>query len=348
MLTVTPQLDLVACLTAVIAAVLPVKPIRWHHALAGRMRAFRGIGHYAPLNFHSTPVHSVPQRVLLSAVVLASVAMAEPLAQTDDELDLAQTLDRVGSRVEQFYRRAQSLVSDETVWIQSLRGDMTPSNLPRRLLYELRLAWEADSPETVGSLPEASVLRQVLAINGRPPRPDDEPGCMDPKPVSPEPLEMLLPPKREKFVFSAAGSTRIGGRAARTIDYRSIDTAPPSITWRDNCVSISLPGQSRGRVWIDAVTHDVLRLDEHMVGQFEFDVPREQQRRGATSRMLIERVDTSIHFRRVSFRDPEETLMLPEAIETFQIVRGGGIQRTRITQRFSNYRRFLTGGRIVQ
>src|SRR5687767_12135831 len=139
MLTVTPQLDLVACLTAVIAAVLPVRPVRWHHALAGRMRAFRCIGHYAPPSLHSTPVHRLPQRTVMCAVVLAWVATAEPLAQTADELGLAQTLDRVGSRVEQFYRRAQSLVSEETVWIQSLRGDMTPANLPRRLLYELRL-----------------------------------------------------------------------------------------------------------------------------------------------------------------------------------------------------------------
>ena len=283
----------------------------------------------------------------MCVVVLAWAATAVPAAQTADELDLPQTLERVGSRVEQFYRRAQSLVSEEAVWIQSLRGDMTPVSLPRRLLYELRVAWEPDMTEP-GSLPEASVLRQVLAINGRPPRPNDEPGCMDPKPVSPEPLEMLLPAKREKFTFSPGGSARIAGRPARTIDYRSIDTAPPEITWRESCVSISLPGQSRGRIWIDTVTHDVLRLDEHLVGQFEFDVPPEQQRRGAASRMLIERVDTSIHFRRVSFRDPEETLMLPEAIETFQIVRGGGIQRTRITQRFSNYRRFLTGGRVVQ
>jgi hypothetical protein len=277
---------------------------------------------------------------------MAWAATAVPLAQTA-ELDLPQTLERVGNRVEQFYQRAQSLVSDETVWIQSLRGDMTPVDLPRRLLFELRVAWEPDSTEP-GSLPEASVLRQVLSINGRPPRAGDEPGCMDPKPVSPEPLEMLLAVNREKFAFSAGGATRTAGRAARTIDYRSIDTAPPEITWRENCVSISLPGQSRGRIWIDAATHDVLRLDEHLVGQFEFDVPREQQRRGAASRMLIERVDTSIHFRQVSFREPDETLMLPEAIETFQIVRGGGIQRTRITQRFTNYRRFLTGGRVVQ
>jgi hypothetical protein len=140
----------------------------------------------------------------------------------------------------------------------------------------------------------------------------------------------------------------VDGRAALMVDYRGVAAGPPDITWRENCVSISLPGRSRGRIWIDAGTYDVLRLDEHLVGQFEFPVPREHQRRGAAMSMLIERSDSSIRFRRVEFQDPDETLMLPATIETVTIVRGGGIQRTRISQRFTDYRRFLTGGRIVQ
>jgi hypothetical protein len=171
---------------------------------------------------------------------------------------------------------------------------------------------------------------------------------MDPKPVSPEPLAMLLESRREGFVFTLAGTTRVDGRAALMVDYRGVAAGPPDITWRENCVSISLPGRSRGRIWIDAGTYDVLRLDEHLVGQFEFPVPREHQRRGAAMSMLIERSDSSIRFRRVEFQDPDETLMLPATIETVTIVRGGGIQRTRISQRFTDYRRFLTGGRIVQ
>jgi hypothetical protein len=133
------------------------------------------------------------------------------------------------------------------------------------------------------------------------------------------------------------------------IDYRGVAPGQPEIAWRDTCVSISLPGRSRGRIWIDAATYDVLRFDESLLGQYEFDVPREQQRRGAASSMLIERADSSIHFRRVSFRDPQETLLLPAQIETVTVIRGGGpTQRTRITQRFSDYRRFLTEGRIVR
>jgi hypothetical protein len=39
--------------------------------------------------------------------------------------------------------------------------------------------------------------------------------------------------------------------------------------------------------------------------------------------------------------------MLPASVDTFTVIRGAVTQRVRITQRFSDYRRFLTGGRIV-
>jgi hypothetical protein len=111
---------------------------------------------------------------------------------------------------------------------------------------------------------------------------------------------------------------------------------------------VSLPGRSRGRIWIDAGTYDVLRLDEHLVGLFDFSVPREHQRRGASTSMTIERADSSIRYQRVTFDDPPETLMLPVSVETVTVIRGGGIQRTRISQRFSGFRRFIGDARVVE
>ena len=43
----------------------------------------------------------------------------------------------------------------------------------------------------------------------------------------------------------------------------------------------------------------------------------------------------------------EETVLLPESIETLRIFRGG-IQSSRSHQSFSDYRRFVTGARIVK
>ena len=279
--------------------------------------------------------------------MLAVAVIASPAAQQAAELPLEQLLSRVGDRVIEWYARAQSIISLETVSIQPLRSDLSPDSFPRRLAYELRVEWDPQRAGP-GQLPEASILRQLVSINGREPRERDRSECMDPKSVSPEPLAMMLPAKRRDFAFTVAGRARVGGRAAVMLDYRGIAPGPPEISWTRECVSISLPGRSRGRIWVDAETFDVLRYDEHLVGQFDFPVPREQVRRGAASSMVIERADSSIQFRRVAFRDPEETLMLPASIDTVQIVRGGGTQRTRITQRFTDYRRFLTEGRIVQ
>jgi hypothetical protein len=88
-------------------------------------------------------------------------------------------------------------------------------------------------------------------------------------------------------------------------------------------------------------------MDDRLVGTFTLDVPRDQIRLGATPTMVIERAESSIRYTNVEFEDPQETLMLPASVDTFTVIRGAVTQRVRITQRFSDYRRFLTGGRIV-
>jgi hypothetical protein len=113
-------------------------------------------------------------------------------------------------------------------------------------------------------------------------------------------------------------------------------------------VSVDLPGRTQGRVWIDAATDDVLRLDEHLIGMFEFRVPREHSLGGRVPSMAIERADSTIRYRPVAFHDPEETVMLPASIESLTIIRNAGVPRLRTTQTFSNYRRFVTGGRVVK
>ncbi len=279
-------------------------------------------------------------------LVLASLAAAAPSAQRPVPPDVEETIGRVGERVIEWYARAQSIVSHETVVITPLGFDMSPTLPIRRLGYELRVAWD---PATAGpgAFPEPSILRHMLTVNGRPPRPNDEPGCMDPKPVSPEPLMMLLPEQRGDFAFTFAGRGRVDGRPVMMFDFKGVAAGPPKVTWTEECVSISIPGRSRGRIWVDTATHDVLRLDERLVGMFDFDVPRAHQRRGAPTSMVVERADTTIRYRRVVFTDPPDTLMLPSDVETITVIRGGAAQRTRISQRFSDYRRFIADARVV-
>jgi hypothetical protein len=80
----------------------------------------------------------------------------------------------------------------------------------------------------------------------------------------------------------------------------------------------------------------------------EIPLPKAATRRsnGPTS-WTMERWDTSIRFKAVSFTNPDETLVLPASMSSIQITRGAGTPRLRTTTDYMKYRRFLTGGRIV-
>ncbi len=279
----------------------------------------------------------------LTAVSIVSVSLTAH--QDSGSGDLAATLTRVGHQVEKYFARTRSLVCEETVQLQPLAFNLAPDGQMRQLVYELRVAWEpASDGDDVST--EASVLRQLLAINGRPPRPKKGEDCLDPRPVSPEPLAMLLPGRRHEYTFTWAGTGHTDGRASVKLDYRAVGAKPADITWRDECVSVDLPGRTRGRIWVDALTDDVLRLDEQLTGMFEFPVPNARRSPGAPSSMMIERADSSIRYRPVTFHDPDETLMLPHSIQSLTIIRNAGVPRLRTTQQYSNYRRFLTDARI--
>lgn len=283
--------------------------------------------------------------VVPCAVVAAAVTLSAAAQPADSSGDLSARLAHIGARVEQFYARARTITSKETVRLQPLESDWRFAGPGRWLVFEIRIAWEP--PVDGGPPPEASVLRHLVRVNGRAPRPKDEPQCMDPKEVAPDALVMLLPQNRVDYEFKLAGTARTDNRASVMIDYRSVSTKRPEIIWKEDCVSVSLPGKTRGRLWVDAETDDVLRLDEHLVGWFEFATPRERSRWGGPTSMVIERADSSIRYRPVTFEDPDETLVLPRSIETTTVWRNSAVNRMRMTQEFSDYRRFVTDGRIV-
>jgi hypothetical protein len=253
----------------------------------------------------------------------------------------APLLARVGEYVEHYYARAQRIVAEERVIIQPLRRDLTADGFARRLVYEIRVEWDPEAGDT------ASVVRTLVSVNGRPADPDEEPRCTDPRATSPEPLAFLLPAERGKYIFHPAGRARVRGREAAVLEYRSIKAEPPRVRWEEECAHIDLPGRTRGRVWADPATAEILRFDEQLVGLVDIPVPMAQQRRGAARYLTIERADTSIHYGPVSFVDPDETLMLPSTIDSIVVIRNSGSPQLRITQEFSGYRRFVTSSRII-
>jgi len=256
-----------------------------------------------------------------------------------------QTVERVSDYVERFYARAQSIIAEESVTVQRLNRDMSFDGFARRLVYELRVEWD---PSVDGDEPPARVTRQLLSVNGRPPKPGDKPECMDPKSVSPEPLAFLLPDRRHKFAFKAAGLARLDGRVAMMLDYGALEQGEPITEWTEECVSVDVPGRWRGRLWIDPEEAAVLRLDEQLTGMVDLPIPRKYQRVNGALYMTLERAAMSIRYRPVRFSDPDEVLMLPSEVTSYSMWRNGGSPGSRITQTFSNYRRFVTGGRIIR
>jgi len=282
--------------------------------------------------------------VMMALALVAVLALGTPAAQSPGPAPYDGTIERVTRYVEQYYSRAQSLIAEETVTLQHLRPDLGPDGRTRRLLYELRVEW---TPASDGGEPRATVVRQLLRVGSRPARPNDKPECLDPRATSPEPLAFLLREQRDKFRFSTLGRGRIGRRDALMFDFRPSVERPPVVTGDKTCISMDLPGRSRGRVWVDPHTDAILRLDESLVGPTDVPIPRALQSPGGSLYITVDRSDTTTQYQPIVFNDPEETLMLPSRIDSVSVIRASGVQRLRVTQEFRNYRRFLTDSRIV-
>jgi hypothetical protein len=286
-----------------------------------------------------------------AAVAAYALAASGTLAAGPDTPDIGATLTRVGERVADYYKRGQSIVLREKSTVIDIRHDFSPDGFSRVTEYELHV-----EPSTDGDGSGGNIVRELLKINGRVPRASDKKdrfGCTDSNPVSPEPLAFLLAGNRGDYTFTNAGPGKGRDRNAVLIDFASVRPEGDGKLVEDpnghpDCYSFSIPVTIRGRLWVDAATFDVLRLEQHISGPGDIRVPVDQQRKhNLPERIVIERHDTTIRYNKVSFKDPEETLILPESIDTLVVIRNG-LQSVRKRQQFSEYRRFLTGGRIVK
>jgi hypothetical protein len=299
-----------------------------------------------PINYPITRLPDYPIRVWLAAALgVLALCAARITAQAPDEL--VTIVGRVGDRVQHYYGRAQSIVCLERVMVQQITSNLAPLGFARVIESELRVEWEAG---TDGAPPEATVHREIRKINGRPARPGDEPKCMDPRSISPEPLAFMLPGNRDEYVFSLGGPGRGRDRSALILNYRTrVDEAGRSeVTTKDDCTSFSIPAGLKGRIWFDPETHNILRVDQSLKSRFEVRVPPKGVRFGQPDYFTVERYDSSVRYRPVSFQDPEETVLLPESITELMVIGGGTHAGKRTTQTYSGYKRFITGGRIVK
>lgn len=284
----------------------------------------------------------------VAVVVLAVVLTATPNAQAQSNID--ELLTRVADRIAEFYKRAQRVICIETSRVQPIDLSYSSRGFARIVESELRV--EAEDRDVAG---EARVVRQVRKVNGRPPREKDNKerdGCTDPNPLSTEPLAFLLPAHRSEYQFKPAGFSRERNRPAVRIDFTSVNRKSnveliEDKQGHDDCFDWSGEIPARGRIWVDAESYDVLRVERSVGGPTSVRVPlRIQRRHHLEGYVVIMREDTTIRYRTVTFSDPDETLLLPESIESLSVV-SGGLQSTRRSQIYSDYKRFIGDSRVV-
>jgi hypothetical protein len=289
-------------------------------------------------------------RIALVLLAALGITLATPAgAQAPPPVD--ELLSRVGERIAEFYKRAQHVIVIETSRVQPIDRSYSPQGFARIVESELRV--EPENGEVAG---EARVVREVRKVNGRAPRNRDNTnrdGCTDPNPLSTEPLAFLLPAHRSEYQFKAAGPAKDRNRPAFRIDFASVDRNSKLELIEDkqgheDCFDWSGHLGASGRIWVDATTYDVLRVERGVGGPIDVRVPlRIQRRHNLDNRVVIIREDTTIRYRTVSFTAPDETLLLPESIESLSIV-SGGLQSTRRSQIYSDYKRFVGDSRVVE
>ena len=278
-----------------------------------------------------------------AALVTLAAALALTLSASGQETSApaaSELLSRVGHRVADYYGRARTIVSREMVRLQPLDRQLRPAGEWRQLVYDVRVEWDPSRPG------DPAITREPVSGGGRlegASAADAE--CFDLKALTAEPMAMLLPSRQKEYTFVATEAPR--GRSAAIFEFKQTAAARPTVAWRGNCVTIDFKGSTLGRVWIDAETAAVLRIDERLARPFSVLTPNARLGRSPIS-MTVDRVEMSVTYEPVAFRDPDETLMLPAAVRTLSIIHNSSIPQLLTLQSYGDYRRFVTGGRVVK
>ena len=267
--------------------------------------------------------------------------------------DVEGVLAQVGERLAAYYKVAQNVMCIEKYTVQPIDWNLSPLGFARVTESELRVEQEAADGD--GSS-EAKFVRLIRKTNGRVPREKDKKdrfGCTDPNPLTPEPLAFLLPSHRSDYTFTVAGRGKGKDANLLMIDYRSAARGPKAELVEsgkgiEDCYEGKGTIPTKGRVWVHAESFDVVRIEEHLSGPIDFLISDTLRRkRNLSNQMVMERADTTIRFKKFAFEDPAEVMLLPESIDELHVWHGG-MQSTRRRQTFTDYRRFLTGARLVR
>lgn len=274
------------------------------------------------------------RKVLVATLLIA--AFFAPPSRAQSSGDLTSILAGLADRTQQYYDRFISIICTETVTTQDLRFNLTPVGGPRITVYDLSVVKNAQTDGTA----EFRVERTLQSVNGRPARKNQRPGCTDPKTGTPEPLGFLLGANQSRYRFSI-GEARGGPPGTHVLDFIESPPERVHVKWEGNCFEAE-GGGHQGRVWFDPATYDVFQVDLRLSKPFLIPLPDGYF--GVRPAIRVERSETVLRFSRVEFHQPDESVLLPDSIDTLHVLRG--VPSLRIHQKLANYRRFLTKAEI--
>jgi len=286
--------------------------------------------------------------VWLLALALLACAPARaqgPEAKPAEDERLERILGKVGEGVARYQAGLFSITFTETLRREELREDMTAKR-SKEYVFDSVVLREALSADADDYYPR--LVRRLKTIDGKPSK--RRPGPEVNYAVSS--LGFLLPKHRGLARFTLDGEETAAGRRLYRIRMLSPGEGEPRVEWKRRAVGFRfrVVAPLVYLIWADAETFDVLRLESHLAAPFEFDGPRAFGfgRLGPSRHFKYAAEDYLVRFRRQQFKDPEQTLLVPEYAEWTQVIEGASRPRTRATLRFSNYQRFRSDVKIIE
>ncbi|HEX8501898.1 MAG TPA: hypothetical protein VF659_15050 [Pyrinomonadaceae bacterium] len=259
---------------------------------------------------------------------------------------LARILERAGEAVAKYQAGLFHLSFVETLRDEELGKDMTPKK-SKEFVFETVVLREEVSAGEDDFYPKS--LRRLKTVDGKPAKEGRRVPWYG---YNVQSLALLLPKHRPRFEFTLEGEERVGGRAAYRIRVLQPGQPPPRVEWSRGMLGVGLRfhpfAPTYALLWVDAENFDVLRFESHLVEPFEFDSPRAFGPFGPSRRLRWMNQDYSVTFRRHTFKDPEQTLIVPEAAEWLTVIEGAKHPRLRATLRFNNYQRFRSDVKVVE
>jgi hypothetical protein len=284
--------------------------------------------------------------LLWGAQEVARAQGAEVEASGEGDGRLAQVLERVGESVERYQLGMFRIAFSEVLRREELKPDMTPKRSKEFVFDSVVLREELSAAED-DYFPRT--VRRLKSIDGKPAR--DGTGAGFEASFYEGSLNFLLPKGQRLFNFSFEGEETLGGRRVFRVGMLRPGEGEPRVEWEGMTFRVLAP--MRWLFWVDAESFDVLRVESHLAAPFEFDSPRAFGagpfgRFGPSRRLRYAREDYSLNLRRVQFKEPEQTLLVPDAAEWVTVIEGASRPRLRRSLRFADYRRFRSDVKVVE